>query len=227
MNNARNYLLLILVGLSSTQAALAQSCPGSGADYCYCMYEAGLANIVSTYGNDAVAAKPAVLAVKQQLDECLSPSAKASPKPGPLGLQNMTAEQGAAAQAGQAGELKITLTTEAVGVALERWREYKRTADSAPAHNPKHDAKSCLGMDWQDKNPAEFEYGRIYNKCSYPIHVAYCSVGVDCEANKGSLRTLDPGEASRYGERDHQMVKFAACTGRLYPIGQLTQYSCE
>ncbi len=231
-----SFVLLSLALFVEAQPTRAGECPISPVD-CYCNYEAGLADIMHTYGNDVAGAKPRVAEVKKALDECLSPSS--APKPaGPLGLRNRSPQVGPSMQVGQTGaiessteggmsEAEITLTQEDVDAPLQRWRDAKRTEASSPPNNAKHDASNCLRADWQASNPAQFEYGRLYNACSYPIHVAYCTVGLDCEANKGSIRTLEFGEATRYGERAHKGLRAAACSGRIYPIGQLQEFACE
>jgi hypothetical protein len=227
------FVLLPVLACLAAKPALAAEC---AANDCYCEYEAGLTDIANTYGNDVAAAKPRVTAVKQELDECLSPGSTRPPS-GPLGPINGNPRLGPNMRPGGPSETptapgglpesEITLTREAPDVAMQRWRDAKRTVDSAPPHDPRHDVTDkCLKEDWQ-KPSGQFEYGRLYNACPYPIHVAYCSIGIDCEANKGAVRTLEHGEATQLGDRDHKHYKAHACTGPIHPIGQLTHYSCE
>lgn len=118
-------------------------------------------------------------------------------------------------------------TAEEGDVVVARWRAALRTPESLPKHNPAKEAGRCIDKVWKADNPQAFEYGLLYNKCNFPVRVAYCNVGVDCEANKGSIRTLAPFEATRFGDRDHRNVIKAACTGKIFTTAKVAQYACE
>ena len=123
---------------------------------------------------------------------------------------------------------EVDETAEAGEDVLARWRRQLTTKEGAPKHVAAKEASQCVKQTpWKADNPANFEYGLVYNGCDQPIQVAYCVVGVDCEANKGSIRTLAPLEASRFGDREHKLVRAYACFGKIHPIGQLTDYVCE
>jgi hypothetical protein len=165
--------------------------------------------------NAQTAASPDVW---EQFASCVSAQVLAHRSGGPLGLKNHP-------PVASNGDLHET--AEQGDVVLARWREYLRTSDGAPRHAEANDAMHCIDHVWKDDNPASFEHGLIFNKCAKPIRLAYCVIGIDCHANKGSIRALAPGEASRFGDRDHKNFRAGACFGKIFPIGQLDRYSCE
>jgi len=103
--------------------------------------------------------------------------------------------------------------------AMAAWRDRIGRLREAPAPDASRDATFCLESQWRDAGPAATPYGRVVNRCTVAVHLAWCSLDGECEATGGSMRVLEPNSAQRVSDTNSPRYRAVACFGPIWPGG--------